>query len=351
MDRLPRDAVLARVAACCAARELGSLTCVGSYPLRSVAVSAWPPLVMKVFGQQAAPGQGRQKYLQLFQAGRLIECTRYGLEDAPRQVECVRPQKTDVDKESFASVTFLIRIDTDGMSPEVDDIDVEFAMPGEVRQGHVVHGDGAYLEFAPDADSPKWGRVGRERVLETLLSSNAAFLARENEEEEEDEDGDYEDPRKKALERLGLQIWMVAMRSDGATARISAWDMWGYDRTCTGLVQYNGGDYSIRFAPGQMRVEFSRAVDLHEMVPAIASVQARGCGSRWCSANEGDLLSFTLGLDVNEENLSLRLALCSRSIDPSGDGLYPSDLPTFARVVHALLDQSSRPPIFMPAEL
>ena len=342
MERLPRDAVLARVAACCAARELGSLTCVGSYPLRSVAVSAWPPLVMKVFGQQAAPGQGRQKYLQLFQAGRLIECTRYGLEDAPRQVECVRPQKTDVDKDSFASVTFLIRINTGGgPSPEVDDIEVEFAMPGEVRQGRVAHGDGAYLEFAPNADPIKWGPLGRERVLETLLSSNAAFLARENEEEEEDEDGDYEDPRKKALERLGLQIWMVAMRSDGATARISAWDMWGYDRTCTGLVQYNGGDYSIRFAPGQMRVEFSRAVDLHEMVPAIASF--------FDNDDLGDLLSFTLGLDVNEENLSLRLALCNRYIDPSGDGLYPSDLPTFARVVHALLDQSSRPPIRVPA--
>ena len=65
----------------------------------------------------------------------------------------------------------------------------------------------------------------------------------------------------------------------------------------------------------------------------------------------GDLLSFTLGLDVNEENLSLRLALCNRSIDPSGDGLYPSDLPTFARVVHLLLDQSSRPPIRVPAGL
>ena len=122
--------------------------------------------------------------------------------------------------------------------------------------------------------------------------------------------------------------------------------MWGYDRTCTGLVQYNGGDYSIRFAPGQMRVEFSRAVDLHEMVPAIASFRLDGE-----LGDLGDLLSFTLGLDVNEENLSLRLALCNRSIDPSGDGLYPSDLPTFARVVHALLDQSSRPPIFMPAEL
>ena len=65
----------------------------------------------------------------------------------------------------------------------------------------------------------------------------------------------------------------------------------------------------------------------------------------------GDLLSFTLGLDVNEENLSLRLALCQRSIDPSGDGLYPFRLPTFARVVHTLLDQSSRPPICVPEGL
>ena len=346
MDRLPRDAVLARVAACCAARELGSLTCVGSYPLRSVAVSAWPPLVMKVFGQQAAPGQGRQKYLQLFQAGRLIECTRYGLEDAPRQVECVRPQKTDIDKESFASVTFLIRIDTRSFSGEVDDIEVEFTMPGEVRQGRVVHGNGAYLEFAPGADSMNWGQHGRERVLETLLSSNAAFLARENHEEDEDdegEDGDDENPREKALERLGLEIWIVAMRSDGATARISEWDMFGYDRSCTGLVQYDGGEDSIHFAPGRMRVEFSRAVDLHEMVPVIASFGHDN--------DEGNLLSFTLGLDVNEQNLSLRLALCQRSIDPSGDGLYPFRLPTFARVVHTLLDQSSRPPICVPEGL
>ena len=356
MDRLPRDAVLARVAACCEAFELGSLTCVGSAPLRSVAVSAWPPLVMKVFGQQAAPGQGRQKYLQLFQAGRLIECTRYGLEDAPRQVECVRPQKTDVDKESFASVTFLIRINTGGgPSPEeVDDIEVEFAMPGEVRQGRVAHGDGAYLEFAPNADPIKWGPLGRECVLETLLSSNAAFLARENEEEdeedsEEDEDEDDETPREKALMRLGLEIWMVAMRSDGATARISEWDMWGHDRSRTGLVQYDGGEDSIDISPGQMSVQFSRAVDLHEMVPAARVCRRLRADEFFDNDDLGDLLSFTLGLDVNEENLSLRLALCNRSIDPSGDGLYPSDLPTFARVVHALLDQSSRPPIRVPA--
>ena len=340
MDHLPRDAVLARVAACCAAFELGSLTCVGSYPLRSVAVAAWPHLVMKVFGQRAAPGQGRQKYMQWFQAGVLIDCVRYNclVEDAPRLQECVRPHKTDVDKESFASVTFLVRIMNSAMSGDIDDFEVEFAMPGCAKQGRVVHGDGAYLEFAPDGDSPKWV-PSRATVLETLLSASAAFLADENE-DEQDEDGYYEDRRAKALERLGLEIWIVAMRSDGATARISAWDMWGYDRHRTGLVQYDGGEDSIKFAPGRMRVEFSRAVDLHEMVPVMPRQD-----------DYDDHLSFTLGLDVNEENVSLRLALCWRSIDPSSDGLYPFDEPKFARVVHALLDQSQRTPISVPPEL
>ena len=71
MDRFPKDAVLSRVAACCEPRELGRLCCVGSYPLQSVALSAWRPLVLKRFGQDAAPGQGRKRYKELYFATKL----------------------------------------------------------------------------------------------------------------------------------------------------------------------------------------------------------------------------------------------------------------------------------------
>ena len=61
-----------RSVTCSRTHWLGSLTCVGSASLRSVALSAWRALVMKVFGQQTTLGQGHKKYLQLWHAKCLI---------------------------------------------------------------------------------------------------------------------------------------------------------------------------------------------------------------------------------------------------------------------------------------
>jgi hypothetical protein len=217
--------------------------------------------------------------------------------------------------------------------------DLEFVTPAELKQGNLAHGEGAYLEFAPRAPAELDSCYpSRSAVLGAILAPGAAL--------------DQYDNKGQAFESLEFEASIVAMRDDGATTRVSSWNMYGY--------MSDGHDH-FRVEPGRMRVQFQRNVDLRELMPATEELvpgvvapsslideygyfrddddgpcRGRGC---CCRATCRNHFSFVLDVDVNEENLSMSLGLCSRSFSPSGGFLYPVSRPTLARAIHVLLDQ------------
>ena len=212
MDRLPKDAVLARVAACCGARELGRLCCVGSAPLQSVALSSWRPLVPRVFrGEQAAVGRGRATYERLFRARRLL-LADHGPErdDAEPPAPPFSKIPTGWDELELSSVKFLLMFE--GFNK------IDGALSFETSNAPT---RGQYPEILLSADEAKttYGPT-KYGVFESLFA-----LTRDRDAPE------FQD----SAEKPGFDGWLcdkcmrfervtlAAMREDGACARLATW--------------------------------------------------------------------------------------------------------------------------------
>ena len=220
MDALPKTSVLPHVASFCGARSLGTLGCVGSPPLQSVALAAWRPLLSNQFpGEHAAPGQARRTYAHLFRARQLLRA-----EHGPaREDPLPPPRQDDIGRESLGSVRFLIKFD--GCNK------IDGALSMEALCDAKRMSSGLMLKPRPD-------RTTYNPSLEDVRSSLLAMT-----DDRFEMDPGYEDYVCDLLMRFRT-ISLVAMREDGASARIATWndsERWQWLRFEEGIERAESG--------------------------------------------------------------------------------------------------------------
>ena len=299
MDRFPKDAVLSRVAACCEPRELGRLCCVGSYPLQSVALSAWRPLVLKRFGQDAAPGQGRKRYKELYFATKLPPGRPIG---SLRTLDTVRFVITMEGTLSLSDGA-RFRVQFIGVELQQDEVVCSFKLQPRMHQVRCTPSFSdlydELLHVTNEVELPEMNFEGHSRRVE---------------------------PANESLDFLSV----TAMRADGASAHLLCWN--------EGVAEVN--TFSTESEEFCRDFVMDQDTDVHEMLPMqfcfedsdyernpdLNTTMVTRFKDDWQEGSECPI-SFHLGMYL-EEHIGSRRELTAHE---------------FGKLVHSQLDEAGLP--------